>query len=132
MPAMAAITVKKNDGTTDQVWTNVQASGGDKSPAIWRNTSVGTAASFNPSMKQTSRPNGDGTVRRVEGVIAWPQTVVGTDGLTRVVNTFLLKFEGVVPQGMPPADVNEAASQSTNLVASVLMKDSLKTGFAAT
>jgi hypothetical protein len=130
MPTMANITVKKNDGTTDQIWTSVQASGGDRSPAIWRNTSVGTAAAFNPEMRMTSRPNADLTVRRVEGSISWPQSVVGTDGVTRKVNTFSFKFEGVVPQGMPAADLNEAASQSTNLVASVLFKDSLKQGFA--
>lgn len=130
MPNMAAITVKKNDGTTDQVWTNVQASGGDKSPAIWRNTSVGTAPVFNPEMRMTSRPNTDGSVRRVEGVVDWKQSVVGTDGVTRKVNVAAFKFEAVCPQGMPSADINEWASQSTNLVASVLFKDSLKQGFA--
>jgi len=130
MPNMAAITVKKNDGTTDQVWTNVQASGGDKSPAIWRNTSVGIASSFNPEMRMTSRPNSDGTVRRVEGTIDWKQSATGTDGITRKVNVGAFKFEVVVPQGMPTADLDEFASQSTNLIASVLFKDSLKSGFA--
>jgi hypothetical protein len=127
---MANITVKKNDGTTDQVWTSVQASGGDKSPAIWRNLSVGTAASFNPEAKMMSRPNGDGTIRRVEGMIDWKQSAVGTDGITRKVNVGLFSFNAVVPQGMPAADVNEFVSQATNLVASVLFKDSLKSGFA--
>lgn len=130
MPNMAAITVKKNDGTTDQVWTNVQASGGDKSPAIWRNQSVGPAASFMPEMRMTSRPNGDGTVRRVEGTIDWKQYATGTDGVNRKVNVGLLKFEAVVPQGMPAADLNEFASQSSNLVGSALFKQCLKDGFA--
>jgi hypothetical protein len=132
MPNMAAVTVKKNDGTTDQIWSNVQAAGGDRSPAIWRNTSVGSAPAFNPEARVSSRPNSDQTVRRVEGTIVWPQSVVGTDGVTRKVNTFSLKFEGVVPQGMPSADLNEAASQSTNLLASVLFKDMFKAGFSAT
>lgn len=130
MPNMAAITVKKNDGTTDQVWTNVQASGGDKSPAIWRNQSVGPAASFMPEMRMTSRPNGDGTVRRVEGTIDWKQYATGTDGVNRKVNVGLLKFEAVVPQGMPATDLNEFASQSSNLVGSALFKQCLKDGFA--
>jgi hypothetical protein len=127
---MAAITVKKNDGTTDQVWTNVQASGGDKSPAIWRNTSVGLAASFNPEMRMTSRPNGDGTVRRIEGQIDWKQSATGSDGIVRKVNVGLFSFNVVVPQGMPAADVNEFSSQATNLIASVLFKDCVKSGFA--
>lgn len=130
MPNMAAITVKKNDGTTDQIWTNVQASGGDKSPAIWRNQSVGSAPLYQPEFKLMSRPNGDGTVRRFEAVGNWVQSVVGTDGLTRKVNVFTQRAEIVVPQGMPSADLNEAISQFANLFASALMKQSLKDGFA--
>lgn len=127
---MAAITVKKNDGTTDQIWTNVQASGGDRSPATWRNTSVGTAPAFHPEMNITSRPNADKTVRRIAGTIDWKQSAVGTDGITRKVNVALGKFDFVLPQGMPSVDLNEFAAQSTNLLASVLIKDSLKAGYA--
>jgi hypothetical protein len=130
MPNMAAITVKKNDGTTDQVWTNIQASGGDKSPAIWRNVSVGPAPSFNPEARMTSRPNSDGTIRRVEGVIDWKQSAVGADGVSRRINLASFSFNVVVPQGMPTADINEFASQSANLIASVLFKDCVKSGFA--
>lgn len=130
MPTMAAITIKKNDGTTDQIWTNVQPSAGDRTPAIWRNQSVGVAPAFQPEMKMTSRPNQDGTVRRVEGTIDWKQSALGTDNITRKVNVGLLKFEFVVPQGMLTADLNEFASQSCNLIASVLVKDSVKQGFA--
>lgn len=130
MPNMAAVTVKKNDGTTDQVWTNVQASGGDKSPAIWRNTSVGSAPVFNPEAKMTSRPNADGTVRRVEGTIDWKQSAVGSDGVTRKINVALCKFEFVCPQGMPSTDINEFASQSAGLIKSSLFTDSIKAGFA--
>jgi hypothetical protein len=129
---MAAVTVKKNDGTTDQIWSNVQASGGDRSPAIWRNASVGSAPAFNPEARMTSRPNADLSVRRLDVNFAWPQSVVGTDGVTRKVNTMSFKGEYVVPQGMPDADRNEAASQFANLLASVLFKDCAKVGFAAT
>lgn len=127
---MAAITVKKNDGTTDQIWTNVQSSGGDKSPAIWRNQSVGSAPLFQPEFKLSARPNGDGTVRRFEAVGNWVQSVVGSDGLTRKVNVFTVRAEVVVPQGMPPSDLNEAVSQFMNLFSSALFKQALKDGFA--
>lgn len=130
MPNMAAMTIKKNDGTTDQIWTNVQAAGGDKSPAIWRNQSVGSAPSFMPEMRLTARPNGDNTVRRLEGTIDWKQSAVGSDGITRKVNVALFKFDIVAPQGMPSADLNEFASQSTNLLANALIKQSIKDGFA--
>lgn len=130
MPVMANITVLKNDGVTNQVWTSVQASGGDKSPAIWRNQSVGTAASFNPEMRMTSRPNADGSVRRIEGTIDWKQSATGTDGITRKVNVGLVKFECVVPQGMPSTELAEYASQTSNLIGSALFKACLKDGFA--
>jgi len=130
MPTMAAITIKKFDGVTDQIWTNVQASGGDKSPAIWRNQSVGTAPAFMPEARLTSRPNADNTVRRLEGVIDWKQTAVGTDGVTRKINVGYLKIEAVVPQGMATADLNEFTAQSCNFVGSSLWKLSLKDGFA--
>lgn len=130
MPNMAAITVKKNDGTTDQIWTNIQASGGDKSPAIWRNQSVGNAPAFQPQMQMTSRPNGDGSVRRIEGQVDWKQCATGSDNITRKVNVGYLKFEVVVPQGMPTADLNEFASQASNLLGSALFKSSVKDGFA--
>lgn len=130
MPTMATITVKKNDGTTDQAWTGIQASGGDKSPAIWRNQSVGSAPVFQPEMRMTSRPNGDGSVRRVEGTVDWKQSATGSDGIVRKVNTALAKFEFVIPQGMPSAELSEFAAQTTNLLASVLVKNCVKDGFA--
>lgn len=130
MPNMAAITIKKNDGTTDQIWTNIQASGGDKSPAIWRNQSVGIAPAFMPQMKMTSRSNGDGSVRRIEGSIDWKQSATGSDNITRKVNVGLFQFTIVVPQGMPTADLNEFASQSSNLIGATLMKQCIKDGFA--
>lgn len=131
MPSMANITVKKADGTTDQIWTAVQASGGDKSPAIWRNLTVGSAPAYNPELRMTSRPNQDGTVRRIDVVMTWPQTAVGTDGVTRKLNVFSFTPSGVVvPQGMDSTNLGEAAAQSSNLLASALIKSCLSSGFA--
>lgn len=132
MPDMAPITVKKNDGVTDQVWSKVQASSGDRSPAVWRNTSVGSAPAFNPEIRATSRPNSDLSVRRLSISAGWPQSVVGTDGVTKKVNTFGFNGEFVVPQGMPDADRYEAASQFCHALATVLFKDMAKVGYSAT
>ena len=43
MPSMASITVKKYDGTTDIVFDALSASGGDNSPAVWRQDTGATA-----------------------------------------------------------------------------------------
>lgn len=130
MPIMAAITVKKNDGVTDITWTNVQPSAGDKTPAIWRSQTVGTAPAFQPEFRMWSRANGDNSQRRIQGQVDYKQTAIGMDNITRVVNRGLFKFEAAVPQSMLTADLNEFVSQSLHLMSAVLVKDSVKQGFA--
>lgn len=130
MPAMASITVKKNDGTTDVVYTQVSQSAGDSSPALWRNQTVGSAASHQPAVTMTSRNNGNGTARRVDVTATYPTLVTGSDGKISVADKVVLTLSGAIPLGMPTTDVNEAVSQLLNVFASVLFKDSFKTGFA--
>jgi hypothetical protein len=74
MPSMADIIVKKNDGTTNITFTAMVASAGDKSQAIWRSTTVGTAAAHQPELRMTSRANGTGTARRVDLHFSYPST----------------------------------------------------------
>jgi len=130
MPTQANITVKKNDGSTDITYTAVVASGGDKSPAVWRSNTVGTAAGQRPELRLSSRPNGDNTARRLEGSYSYPSLVTGSDGKINVGSRFNLTFSGVVPADMLDTDLNEAVAQSLNLLASSLIKSSFQTGFA--
>lgn len=132
MPSMANITVKKNDTVTDITYTIISASGGDKSPAVWRSNTVGTAAGQRPEFRLTSRPNGDGTARRVEGSYSYPSLTTGSDGKINVASRFNLTFSGIVPVAMLDADLNEGVSQSLHLLATTLVKDSFKAGFAPT
>lgn len=133
MPNMANITVKKNDGTTDITYTAMIPSAGDKSPAIWRSTTVGSAPSHNPEMRMTSRNNGTGTARRVEVVSQYPTLVTSpADGKVSVADKVVLDLSVVIPQGMPTTDINEAVSQFCNLIAATLVKDSFKAGFSPT
>lgn len=132
MPANANITVKKNDGTTDVTYIAVASAGGDRSPAIWQNQTVGTAFAHRPTVKLMSRENGNGSARRMEGVGTYPTLVVGGDGKTLVADKFVLNVSGVVPLGMPATDLNEAVSQLLNVFAATLIKSSFKEGFAPT
>jgi hypothetical protein len=132
MPTMAAITVKKNDGTTDIVWSNVQASGGESSPAVWRSNTVGTAPAQRPEIRMQSKWNGDQTARRLDISATYPTLTTGSDGAVNVQARANLQASMVVPTGMLDADINEAASQFMNLLASTLFKDSLKAGYAPT
>jgi len=132
MPAQANLTVKKNDGSTDITYTAVQASGGDKSPAIWRSNTVGTAPGHRPELRVSAQPNGPGTARRVNFQFTYPVTATGSDGKVYVSNRCNLEITGVMPLDMPDSDLNEAVSQGLNLAAATLTKDQFKSGFAAT
>lgn len=132
MPSLANITVKKNDGVTDITYTGIAASSGDSSPAVFRSNSVGAAVAFRPEFRVVSRSNGSKTARRVEGSFVYPETVTGTDGVTRVAERALGSFSFLLPNGMSEVNSAEAASQFLNLCAATLTKDSVKSGFAPT
>lgn len=133
MPNMANITVKKADGTTDIVFTAANPSGGDKSPALWRSESAGTADGFMPRLSVWSRENGPGTARRVEYTFSYPQTATdSTTTVTSVINKALASGSFVVPKEMPAAQLNEFAAQFGNLMASALIKSVNATGYAPT
>jgi len=132
MPTLANITVKKNDGVTDIVWTGVVPSSGDSSPAVWRSQTVGTAPGHQPQLTLKSRYNGPKTARRLDGDATFPSLVLGSDGKTSIADRLTFNFSAGVPQGMSTTDINEAVSQICNLVAATLIKDSIKTGFAPT
>jgi hypothetical protein len=132
MPTAADITVKKNDGSTDVTYTVVVPSAGDKSPAVWRSNTVGSAIAHKPELRVTSRSNGDGTARRVDVTYGYPQIVTSGDtGVTSVENKALFTASGVLPVNMTETDINEFVSQGMNLMASALMKAMLKAGYAA-
>lgn len=132
MPDMADITVKKYDGTTDITYTKKVASGGDKSPAIWRSTTVGTASGHQPELRVTSRPNGPNSGRRVDVAYSYPSLVTGSDGRINIADRFNGTASFIVPLGMLTVDLREAAYQVANLMASSLMKSMVNDGFAAT
>lgn len=131
MPSMANITVKKNDGATDVVYTAVQPSAGDKSPAVWQNQTVGTAVAHRPELRVVAQDNGTGTARRVNYTYVYPSLATGSDGRVSVSDKASASGSFLLPKNQPTVDANEAASQFANLMASVLMKEMLKAGYSA-
>nr|QDH88716.1 MAG: hypothetical protein H2Rhizo321630_000002 [Leviviridae sp.] len=132
MPQIANITVKKNDGTTDVVYTAVAPSAGDKSPAVWRNNTIGTAAAHRPELRLQSTSNGPRTVRRLDATFSWPVTATGSDGRVTVTDKVPVTLSAAIPLGVADSDVNEAVAQAMNLFASTLFKSSVQSGFAPT
>ena len=132
MPNMANITIKKNDGTTDVVYTALVPSSGDKNAAIWRNLTVGSAASHRPQLTLMSLSNGPRTARRCEAKYTYPSLATGTDGKVNVVDKVIIDVQAIIPNGMEEFDINEAVSQAFNLLVATLIKDSVKSGYAPT
>lgn len=133
MPQIANLTIKKNDGTTDITYTGVVPSSGEKSPAIWRSLTVGTAAAHQPEFRMVARSNGNSTARRFDVHATYPTLVTSpADGRISVADRVIFDLSVLVPLNMANADVNEAVSQLCNLMSTTLVKDSFKTGFAPT
>jgi hypothetical protein len=132
MPALADITVKKNDGTTDITFTGVAPSSGDSSPAVWKSQSVGSAASHQPELRLTSREANNGGKRALRATFVYPQIATNsTTGITSVVNRAMASVDITIPKEMAATDVNEFVSQFSNLVDSTLIVSCMKAGYSA-
>lgn len=133
MSAIANITVKKADGTTDVVYTAVVPSAGDKSPAIWRSNSVGAALAFRPEFRMTTELSGGGKSRRFVLNFSFPSVAVdSTTSRSSVAQRGNFALTGVVPLDMPDSDVAEYIEQGFNLLHSTLVKTSVASGYAPT
>lgn len=131
MPAIANMTVKKNDNTTDIVYTAVVPSSGDGTPAVWRSQTVGSAASHQPEFRLGSKSGANGAKRVMRTTYVYPQIATNTTtGVTSVIDRATFSCDWQLPLGMAAADINEAVSQFAHILASVLIKDCVKSGFA--
>lgn len=131
MPDMANITVKKNDGTTDIIYTKMQPSSGDGTSAVWKATSVGTSPAHQPEMRLNAKESDAGRSRAVRTTYAYPQVATNTTtSMTSVVSRAAASTDWRFPKDMPQSDINEFVSQYANLMVSTLVKDSVKSGYA--
>jgi hypothetical protein len=137
MPAAANIVVKKADGTTDITYNLVAAAGGDNSPCVWRQDTgapAGLPVGLRPYFKLTSKWNGPKTARVFNVEYVYPYAVQDTTTTLYSAKDRVV-FNGAnytAPQGLPQSVLDEAAAQSQNLMASVLVKSSLASGYAPT
>lgn len=132
MAAMADLVVKKADETTNITYAAKVASSGDKSPAVWKCTSVGSSPGHNPMLTLQTRSNAANTARRADFNFSYPHTATATDGSIQVVNLFNFQGSMLVPMGMTQTLIDEAVAQCFNLLAATLIKTSCKDGYAPT
>lgn len=131
MPQMANITVKAADGSTDVNYTAKVPSAGDKSPAIWKNDSVGNVLAAKPTLSVQSSSNGNRSSRRVKSKFTWPKQRVDAAGNTLVQGGAILEVSALVPQDMTSAEIDEFVAQGLNLGASELFKSMVRDGYSA-
>lgn len=129
MPNMANITVKKFDGATDIVWTGIQRSSGDKSPAVWRSDTVSTIPANRPRAEMTSRSNAKGTTRIMEFGVEYP-IVASVNGVETVLGRQPIKVFIPVIQDLDATQVREAVAQGLNLASSVIVRAAFQEGYA--
>lgn len=129
MAQLANITVKKHDGTTDVVYTGIEpASSGN--PATWKNQTVGDAQAHQPELRVSAKRRG--TMVEVKGTFRYPQVVTdSTTGVKKIQRWYTESRVAAFDSQMAQADVNEASSQCSNLWASALVKEMLRTGTSA-
>lgn len=134
MPTMASITVKKADGTTDIVYDAVAASGGDTSPAVWRQDTgavAGLPVGLRSLFKMFQGWNGPKTARVIRMQMLFPYAVQNsTTTLYSAVDRIPIEITATVPQSIPASAINEAIYQGLNLAAALLVKQSVSTGYA--
>lgn len=130
MPQMANITVKKADGTTDVLYTAATPAAGDKSPAVWKNKTVGTTNAQNPTFTLMSADNGTRKARRFRSTFSWPKTRLDSGGNVIVQGGASSESSHLIPQDMTPAEIAEYVSQFANMLSSALVKASLNDGYA--
>lgn len=124
------LTIKKADGTTDVTYTVQIASGGDKSPAIWKDLTASAFPNARPSLSCESAWNGTKTARRVNMRFEYPYMITNSDGTTTIVNRELGTVTWIQPQDIPDTVAAEASAQFANLMATALIKSVMATGYA--
>lgn len=133
MPSAASITIKKNDGTTNVVYNLLAASGGDKSPAVWRCGSASGTGGQQPSMTMQSRNNGDNTARRMDMTFVFPSVYTdASSSLTQIRSKQIFNVTSVLPLDTGAADVLEGPAQFAHFLNDPLVISCLQSGYAAT
>lgn len=134
MPTMANITVKKADGTTDIVFDALSGSGGDGSPAVWRQdtgAASGLPVGLRKLLKLWTVWNGPKTARQMKFNFVMPYAV--QDSTTTLYSAKdKVVFDGIItiPQAIPAAEINEAVYQGLNVLASPLVKQAGAAGYS--
>ena len=136
MPSVAQLSVKKHDGATDAIYGVLSGSGGDGSPAYWRQDAGQPASKplgYRPTLKMTTSWNGPKTARQAKFNFVFPGAMLdAASGLYVVKDKLVLDGIMTVPQGLIWDHISEGVCQGLRLLATGLVIEAVEAGFAPT
>jgi len=132
MTAVANVTVKKYDGTTDVIYSAQQGARGD-SPAQWYAPALGATNSTRPEARAVNkRVPGRPNMTKIVGTFMYPYSVVNTTtGITTVEKRLVGRIEVPFDSDIPATVQQEFAHQFCNWIASSHAKLQFVEGQAA-
>lgn len=130
MPTMANIVIKMADNVTDVTYTAASPSAGDKSPAVWKNQTVGTVLAARPTFTIVMMDNGTKKARRARTTFIWPKTRVDASSNVTVVGGASAESSHLIPQDMTPTEISEYVAQYSSLLNSALLRSCLNDGYS--
>lgn len=124
------ISVEKHAGGSIE-WSGLVGSSGDKTPAIWRSQSVGSAVSHRPEYKLATFDSQSGKQRIAKVNVVFP-VLATVEGVSKVVdyNTFTGEFK--MSKNASDADIGEFVHQTIALNHDSVIRSAIKVGFAPT
>lgn len=131
MAAIANITIKKADGTTDVVYTALTGAPGDGAPAKWRNEDVTLPIGQRATLTALAKPNGRADARQVQIRVRRPVVRV-VNSVPTLIGTIPFEINATLGEQYTQAEIDEAVAQSLNFAAVVAIRDVFKTGYAPT
>lgn len=135
MPAMADITVKKNDGVTNIVYAAKVPSSGDDGSAMWKSdAAVHPYTGLKPEVRMRSRYTGDRKKRISEIIGTYLSYATDTTtGVSSARGGVKVQLTVTVDQEIAQADIDEGISQLTNFIVDpTTIRVALKQGYAPT
>lgn len=136
MPAMANLTVKKADETTNIVYDALTGAAGDGSKAVWRQdtgAAAGLPVGHRATLQMSTVWNGSRTARRAVLEFKRPySTQNSTTTKYESSDSVVGRLEITLPQAIPASELSESVYQFLNCLglASGLIKNAIVAGYS--
>lgn len=131
MAAIANITIKKADNTTDVVYTALTGAPGDGVPAKWRNEDISLPIGQRANVTVLTKPNGKSDARIVQVRVRRP-VVRTVNGAPVLIGTIPFEINATLGEQYTQAEIDEAVAQALNFAAVIAIRDAFRTGYAPT